>query len=113
MAQVLKRKRGAQQKDDIEQLKRAKSATETLEREQDGKAGWDKLFAPLNKSLDSQIAVLNGNGNDVEQNSEGEGKLGKKGKKSKKGTKKQEWRVGAPFGGRMIDVDPVFTEDEK
>jgi hypothetical protein len=24
-----------------------------------------------------------------------------------------EWQLSTPIGGRMIDVDPVFTQDEK
>ena len=108
MASLLKRKRGAAQKED-EALKRAK-ATETAERPQDG--SWDKLFAPLNKTLNQEIVVLNGDNEKEEESSQKDGKK-KKEKKSKSSSAGRGWRVSKPFGGRMIDVDPVFTEDEK
>jgi len=121
MASILKRKRGANQTAESEALKKAKAAgTATLEKNTNGDAAWDKLFAPLNKTLNNELAILNGStatSSDVEdtQMVGVNGTPKKNGKKSKKSSKSKgpAWRVSAPFGGRMIDVDPVFTQDEK
>lgn len=111
MASILKRKRGAAQKEDVEALKRAKATTETMEKPQSEKDGaWDKLFLPLHKSLNQEIAVIGTNENsEVEAQSNGKKKKGKKSKSGNAAT----WRVSAPFGGRMVDIDPVFTQDEE
>lgn len=92
-------------------MKRAKATTDTAEKPENAKDGaWDKLFAPLHKSLNQEIAVINGTDEIEEDNAQSNGKK-KKGKRSKSGG--PAWRLSKPFGGRMIDVDPVFTEDEK
>lgn len=112
MASILKRKRGATQKEDVEALKRAKATTETMEKPQKEKDGaWDKLFAPLHKSLNQEIAVINDTNENSEVEAQSNGKK-KKGKKPKSGNA-AAWRVSAPFGGRMLDIDPVFTQDEE
>lgn len=117
MASILKRKRGAAQKEDVEALKRPKATTDTLEKPATDASGtWDKLFAPLHKSLNNEIAVINGTNDNSEDNTSNTQLNGKKkkGKKSKSiGSNAAGWRVSAPFGGRMVDIDPVFTEDEK
>lgn len=94
-------------------MKRAKATTEIADRQENGKDGaWDKLFAPLHKSLNQEIAVINGTDGNEEDNTQSNGRK-KKGKRSKSSGGGPAWRVSKPFGGRMIDVDPVFTEDEK
>lgn len=121
MASLLKRKRGANQNAESEAMKKAKAAgTTTVEKETNGDAAWDKLFAPLNKNLNNELATLNGStgaSSDAEdtQMVGVNGTSKKNGKKSKKSSRAKgpQWRVSAPFGGRMIDVDPVFTQDEK
>lgn len=128
MASILKRKRGSTQ--GIEALKRAKATTNTLEADPEpiqSSAGWDAAFAPITKN--NELATLNGSGADKEdlESSDAEDyeqfakkeevldtpKKKRSKAKAPKTTKSPEWKVSAPIGGRMIDVDTVFTEDEK
>lgn len=121
MASVLKRKRGSAQ--GVETLKRAKATVDVLE---DGPTvisggGWDAAFAPVKQN--NELATINGSGahdadssdaEDFEQYTKTEEEAEKKAKKSKAPKSKgSEWKVSAPIGGRMIDVDPLFTEGEK
>jgi NET1-associated nuclear protein 1 (U3 small nucleolar RNA-associated protein 17) len=130
MASVLKRKRWSMQ--GIEGLKRAKATTDTLEAAPESlqsNAGWDAAFAPVKEN--NRLVMVNGSSTgkenlessdaeDYEQFTKQEDssdtpKKARKRSKSKasKGSKGPEWKVSTPVGGRMIDVDPVFTDDEK
>lgn len=123
MASVLKRKRGSAQ--GVETLKRAKATTDVLEDAPTviSGGGWDAAFAPVKQN--NELATINGSGahdgkldssdaEDFEQYTKKEEEAEKKAKKSKAPKSKgSEWKVSAPIGGRMIDVDPLFTEGEK
>lgn len=120
MASVLKRKRGSAQ--GVETLKRAKATTDVLE---DAPVpaisggGWDAAFAPVKQN--NELATVNGHNesSDAEdfeqytQKEESEKKARKMSKSKASKSKGPEWKVSAPIGGRMIDVDPLFTEGEK
>ncbi|OBU01269.1 hypothetical protein VE01_00087 [Pseudogymnoascus verrucosus] len=127
MASVLKRKRGSAQ--GVETLKRAKASTDVLE---DAPAsvisggGWDAAFAPINQN--NELATVNGSAahddkldssdaEDFEQYAQKEDENEKKARKASKSKtsklKDSDWKVSAPIGGRMIDVDPLFTDGEK
>ncbi|ELR06167.1 hypothetical protein VC83_01301 [Pseudogymnoascus destructans] len=124
MASVLKRKRGSAQ--GVETLKRAKATTDVLEDAPTSVisgGGWDAAFAPIN-----ELATVNGSGahddkvdssgaEDFEQYAQKEDEYEKKARKASKSKasklKDSDWKVSAPIGGRMIDVDPLFTEGEK
>lgn len=124
MASVLKRKRGSAQ--GVETLKRAKATTEVMEDAPTSVisgGGWDAAFAP---TQNNELATVNGSGahNDKEssdaedfeqytQKEESEKKARKLSKSKASKSKGPEWKVSAPIGGRMIDVDPLFTEGEK
>ncbi|KFY08766.1 hypothetical protein V492_05924 [Pseudogymnoascus sp. VKM F-4246] len=125
MASVLKRKRGSAQ--GVETLKRAKATTDVLEDAPTSAiagGGWDAAFAPVKQN--NELATVNGAHNDnlessdaedFEQYTQKEEEAEKKAKKLSKSkapkAKGPEWKVSAPIGGRMIDVDPLFTEGEK
>ena len=128
MASVLKRKRGSAQ--GVETLKRAKATTDVLELAPEtvvSNAGWDAAFAPVNQN--NELATVNGSSadhdkvvssdaEDYEQYTQKEEEAEKKARrlsksKTSKSAKGLEWKVSAPIGGRMIDVDPLFTEGEK
>ena len=112
-------------------LKRAKATTDVLDAAAEpiqSNAGWDAAFAPLKQNNE---LVVNGfsNNNDNAASSDAEDyenfaaqgeasstskKSGKRSKsKTSKASKAPEWRFSKPVGGRMIDVDPVFSNDEK
>lgn len=131
MASVLKRKRGSTQ--GIDGLKRAKATADILEVAVESiqtNGGWDAAFAPLKKK-NNELVTVNGfstnkgklessDAEDYDQFAQqkdvsGTPKKVKKRSKSKasKASKGPEWKISAPIGGRMIDVDPVFTDDEK
>jgi len=130
MASVLKRKRRSTQ--GIDGLKRAKATAEILEAAAESiqtNGGWDAAFAPLKKK--NELVTVNGfsigkeklessDAEDYEQFAQQKDvsdtpKKARKRSKSKasKASKGPEWKVSTPIGGRMIDVDPVFTDDEK
>ena len=118
MASVLKRKRGSAQ--GVETLKRAKATTDVLE---DAPTSvWDAAFAPVKQN--NELATVNGDDDKLEssdaedfeqftQKEETEKKARKLSKSKAFKSKISDWRVSAPIGGRMIDVDPLFTEGEK
>jgi NET1-associated nuclear protein 1 (U3 small nucleolar RNA-associated protein 17) len=112
---VLKRKRGATQ--GKEEGKRAKPVLEK-QADLDAKAPtskFDEAFAAAEQKNEGQLVVADSQAS----NSQTTPKKKSKKDKSKKHEKKtdedkiSEWKTSAPLGGRMIDVDPVFTEDEK
>lgn len=132
MAAMLKRKRGSAQ--DVDALKRTKAKKDDVAEAATAAAiqsneGWDAAFAPAKPN--NELAVINGDdagkdgagSSDVEENAQvtKKGEASKKirrrskakGSKSSRDSKNPAWKVSAPVGGRMIDVDPVFTEDEK
>lgn len=132
MAAMLKRKRGSAQ--DVDALKRTKAKKDDVAEAATAAAiqsneGWDAAFAPAKSN--NELAVINGDdagkdgagSSDVEENAQvtKKGEASKKirrrskakGSKSSRDSKNPAWKVSAPVGGRMIDVDPVFTEDEK
>jgi NET1-associated nuclear protein 1 (U3 small nucleolar RNA-associated protein 17) len=136
MASALKRKRG--DVDVIDATKRAKS----LNNSQDflptskltGKVGWDAAFNPPPNT--KELVQTNGiNGDDAESQRDldssdaedfedfvEEGRKGLAEEERQKSQVRQEarirrfpyaWKLSESIGGRMIDVDPVFTQDER
>lgn len=99
------------------------------------KTGWDAVFGSKKKG--GEVAKVNGNGvddeavNGVEEESEeGEDfdtfvtrstrRWKKKGHKNRARREMEEalraesaWKASDPIAGRMLDIDPVFTADEK
>jgi NET1-associated nuclear protein 1 (U3 small nucleolar RNA-associated protein 17) len=136
MASALKRKRG--DVDVIDTTKRAKP----LNNSQDflptskltGKVGWDVAFNPPPKT--KELVQTNGiDGHDAESQSDldssdaedfedfvEEGRKGLAEEERQKSQVRQEarikrfpytWKLSESIGGRMIDVGPVFTQDER
>ena len=138
MASALKRKRGPGEV--LETPKRAKSVKEienTLPIPQLSQGGWDVAFNPPPKTKELiQTNGINGDGTHTEERSdspeavdyevfveEPEFRLEEKKQKNKKekkllkkvlsATEPDLWKLSEPIGGRQINVDPVFTDDEK
>lgn len=134
MPSVLKRKRGSI--DITDSLKRSKSVQDmpTAPLPDFSKAGWDAAFGALGNPDGLAVVGVNGNVDTYEKDNESSDaidfeelqSLGKLKKKNKSVTRPQEnsttevqpthtadWKVSQPIGGRMIDLDPVFAEDEK
>lgn len=137
MASALKRKRGTVGVKDIP--KRAKPFNDSQESTGASKllnqTGWDAAFNPPTKPKELvHTNGINADGVDSQRNSnspeaadfedfinEGTSWLAERAKG--KSQAKQEakiawlgssaWKLSEPIGGRMIAVDPVFTEDER
>lgn len=121
--------------------KRAKSV-KVKEKEKDSlptpissQTGWDAAFNPPSQTSNSLIqtnaneangdeaidfeSYIAGEGAEVVRAKDEEQERKKREKQEKrllkavKAKREQAWRVSEPIGGRMIDVDPVFTRDEK
>jgi NET1-associated nuclear protein 1 (U3 small nucleolar RNA-associated protein 17) len=127
MASALKRKRGPLEV--LEPSKRSRSNQETPQSALEldlSKVGWDAAFGPIKK----QNGTINGiNGeeapgsrNSISPEAEDFEDLVERtraAKQEKKRTKKKAvpnastWKISDPIGGRVIEVDPAFTEDEK
>jgi len=127
MASVLKRKRGPPEA--IEPSKRSRSNQDTPQSAPEldpSNVGWDAAFGPTKR----QNGTTNGvNGKEApglrDSNSpEAEdfedlvdraraAKQEKKRPKKKAVSSMSTWKTSDPIGGRMIEVDPLFTEDEK
>lgn len=121
----------------IEAPKRAKSVKESqdyLTTPKLSQSGWDAAFNPPTKTKELVQAQANGLPDGglkipredipdfeayVEQGLEDERKRKqtlKDQKRELKSLAKQKlntWKISEPIGGRMINVDPVFTADEK
>lgn len=136
MASILKRKRGQTEVADIP--KRSKSTSESAEAATkfgQNNGGFD-IFESLGKG--KELAQVDGAQDELasaevidfedlfedvpSQPMDGQAKRGFRPKKeiwekqipqAPKPVKDQSWRISKPVGGRMIDADPVFTEDEK
>lgn len=127
MASVLKRKRGPLET--IEPSKRSRSNQDAAQSAPEldlSKVGWDAAFAPSKNQKDTTNVV---NGDEAHESKdlsspdaedlEGLVKRARalepgKQKSRKKAFKKMStWKISDSIGGRMIEVDPVFTEDEK
>lgn len=127
MASVLKRKRGPAEV--AASPKRAKSVTKSKSSAPvlDSQTGWDAAFGSIKRQDEPEIP----NGlNDVSiaakyASPEAEDYQEvltqhqvinvekEKRKHEAVETASSQWKISEPIGGRMIDVDPVFTEDEK
>jgi NET1-associated nuclear protein 1 (U3 small nucleolar RNA-associated protein 17) len=134
MASALKRKRGpVEVLDTPKRSKSVKSETPNpLQKLGSEKVGWDAAFGALQSK--KELVQTNGNNGDV-SDSEGEHSdssealdyeaLQEKGSLAngldasarKRALKGQEhsktWKLSESIGGRMINVDPAFTADEK
>ena len=115
--------------------KSVKNSQESLLTPKLSQSGWDAAFIPPPQT--KELIQTNGvNGHDVESPKEGspeavnfdeyvnlEREAEQKGKEERR--KKRQllrsfttpklprWKISEPIGGRMINVDPVFTVDEK
>lgn len=140
MASVLKRKRGAVSVPDSKSsptpsLKRAKSVENGVETEKKpsaplfdaSKSGWDAAFGAAKKQ--NELAKMNGNGV-IEEDGEEEAEdfeafvagqstqsRQRKARQARQDAKELAggvaWKASDPIGGRILDIDPVFTQDEK
>ena len=134
MASALKRKRGPGE--EVETLKRAKSVKDS-KNPLLPQGGWEAAFNPPPKTKELvQTNGINGDGVHTEEEprsseavdndafvKESEPKKNdeKRQKKHKRkllkkvlaATEPNLWTLSEPIGGRQINVDPVFTEDEK
>lgn len=136
MASILKRKRGNLEVADAPKRSKnsnvASSATPTAFSKQ---SGWDAAFPAPPKDL--ELVVANGvNGDDgpsstvldfetanneefqeVEEErmrrAQQHEQVQKALKKAIRRREQQAWKLSEPIGGRMINVDPVFTAEEK
>jgi NET1-associated nuclear protein 1 (U3 small nucleolar RNA-associated protein 17) len=127
MSSVLKRKRGPVEV--VEPSKKAKSTSKykiSAPVLDSFKVGWDAAF-PTKRHAD--LAPTNGvNGvsaltRSASPDAEDYEDLVEKHENAKAEKKKREakapqydvptWKISEPIGGRMIDVDPVFTDDER
>ena len=127
MASALKRKRG--QLEAVKPPKRSRSEQDIPQSAPEldpSNVGWDAAFGPTKR----QNGTTNGvNGKEApglrDSNSpEAEdfedlvdraraAKQEKKRPKKKAVSSMSTWKTSDPIGGRMIEVDPLFTEDEK
>jgi NET1-associated nuclear protein 1 (U3 small nucleolar RNA-associated protein 17) len=131
MASVLKRKRGPLEVEESSKRSRStKDAHASASQLDLSKVGWEAAFGPIQRYDDTTNEV---NGEEapvtrVPNSPEAvdfqellERAHAKEQKKTKKKTKWREkafshwstWKTSDPIGGRMIELDPVFTEDEK
>jgi NET1-associated nuclear protein 1 (U3 small nucleolar RNA-associated protein 17) len=127
MASVLKRKRGPLEA--VEPSKRSRSNQDLPQSVPEldlSKVEWDAAFGPSKR----QNGTVNGfNGDEAPElrdlsSPEAEDfedlverarivKQEKKKSKKKAAQSTSTWKISEPIGGRMIEVDPVFTQDEK
>jgi NET1-associated nuclear protein 1 (U3 small nucleolar RNA-associated protein 17) len=124
MASVLKRKRGS-----LEVFEAPKRAKSTQRAQNPTPVSYLSNVGSTSAPLERQdglttvngISDYNGTVKRISESPEGEDyeEFIKRGLQSEtqkisNGTAQNlEWHLSAPIGGRMIDVDPVFTEDEK
>lgn len=136
MTSVLKRKRGQAEVADVP--KRSKSTLESADSSTkfgQSNGGFD-IFEALGKG--KELAQVNGAHDELDttevinfedlfedvpsQAVDSQVNQGLKPKKeiwekkipqAPKPVKDQSWRISEPVGGRMIDADPIFSEDEK
>jgi hypothetical protein len=137
MASALKRKRGTVDVKDIP--KRAKPFNDSQDSTAASKllnqTGWDAAFNPSTKTKELvHTNGINGDGAESQRDSNSpevadfeefveEGTSWLAGEDRRKFQARQEariarlgpssWKLSEPIGGRMIAVDPVFTEDER
>jgi NET1-associated nuclear protein 1 (U3 small nucleolar RNA-associated protein 17) len=124
MASVLKRKRGPLEVS--EPSKRSRPSQDTTQSAPGldlSKVGWDATFGPSKNQKGTTDGV---NGDEApglwdSNSSEAEdfedvverARTAKQEKMKPKKKAVSTWKMSDPIGGRMIEVDPVFTEDEK
>ncbi len=100
-------------------IKRAKSDKETSQATPNftqSIVGWDSAFAPSKKQ--TAPAIVNGVNDDVsimdyEEFNQYHIEHSRPPQPLQKRNNASSWRISAPVGGRMLDLDPVFTDEEK
>ena len=125
MTSVLKRKRGPVEV--VEPSKKSKSSPKHQNPASiydSFKVGWDAAFAAKHDGLAAMHGVNGVSASRSSASPEAEDyehllekhQAVKKERKRETGGQKADvstWKISEPIGGRMIDVDPVFTDDEK
>ena len=124
MASVLKRKRGPLEV--AEPSKRSKSNQDIPQAAPEldpTKVGWDAAFGPIkrqngasNRANEDETPELRDSSSPEAEDFENFVEGARAAKQEKKKPRKKAvptWKTSDPIGGRMIEIDPVFTEDEK
>ena len=126
MASALKRKRGSLEVE--ESYKRSKSTKEDHEPAPEldfKKSGWDVAFGHKQRNeravngIDGGGAVLGARISDSPEAEDFQDSLERaeaeerQNRESEAMSKGPNWKISDPIGGRIIEVDPVFTEEEK
>ena len=133
MASPLKRKRGTVDVNDTSKREKPsnKSKNSALTSKTLEQVGWDTAFNPPARTEELiHMNGINGDKLEIQRDSispevvdfedfikEGRKRLSRKEKQAKQeakiGKSPDIWKLSESIGGRMIDADPVFTQDER
>jgi NET1-associated nuclear protein 1 (U3 small nucleolar RNA-associated protein 17) len=124
MASVLKRKRGPlEAAESSKRLRSNQDIPQSAPELDPTKVGWDAAFGPIKRQSGTTNGVNGDEAPDLRASNSpeaeefenfGEGARAAKKERKKPGKKAvSTWKTSDPIGGRMIEIDPVFTEDER